>query len=398
MSSYVPRHSQKGTNPSSRKATKIVLPALEDVEPELDYSAADEPKKENTRSRGQGENQIPELAKPLLDPDDGELEQKTDPTLAKIRRRRWPITIGILLVLIVAAGGITYYVLAAQAHEREANRSTAYALLDESIALIQESDTVVVSFDTAATTEVSEVNLSEREVLLERVPTTLETLATAEEKATDALNLLSSSEDREFAQHVIDAAVNRKDMLVSGEHIITKDIEAMNSVLIFGQAWELIVSADSELRATTELSRTGNYHQLREAIERNTILLSNLEQTLALLAQAEEAFPEANFITISNYIVLKKESVQIAIEADQALLDGNAGQVSAKNAEFGLKDAAVVEAAGKIPPEPLTLIIDVYEESTAEARALYDSARANAASADGYIREYVGVETQTGVQ
>lgn len=325
-------------------------------------------------------------------------DEAADEALAKIRKRRWPGIIAIILAFIIVAGGVTYYVLYTQASEREAQRTAGYELLDESIALIQESDSLVVLFDTATTTEVTKDNLSDRGVLLERVSSTMETLEYAEQDAHAALALMTSSEDREFAQHVIDAAVNRKDMLTSGETIITKDIEAMNSALIFGQAWELIINADTELRASTELSRSGVYRELQEAIERNNGVLASLQQATDLLVQAGAVFEEANFSTVSNYVTLKAESVVLAIEADQAVLGGNLEAVNTKNAEFGLKDAEVVDAATKIPSDPLSLIADAYDNATADARALYDSARANAAEADAYIREYVGVETQTGVQ
>lgn len=334
-----------------------------------------------------------------LSTDSGEnLRPTAESALAKMRKRRWPVTIAVLLVLIVGGGAITYAVLSSQAIEREASRTAGYALLDESIALIQESDQVVVNLDTATTNEVTEANLSEREVLLERVPTTLETLESAEEKAQEALALLIAENDKEFAQHVIEAATNRKDMLTSGKAIIVKDIEAMKSALLFGQAWQLILSADTEFRATTELSKTGGYSELLEAVQRNNALLATFQTMSDLLVQAQDAFESADYSVVAEYVALKKESVQLAIAADQALLEGDLETVNSKNAEFVLKDAGVVAAAGKIPSEPFTIITDAYATATAEDHALYTSARANAANADGYVREYVGVETQTGVQ
>ena len=320
-------------------------------------------------------------------------------TVAKLRRRRrWPPIIGIIITLTIVSGAVTYYILSAQVQEREERRTAGYELLDEAIALIQESDQTVISIDTATVTEVTKVNLSERQVLLERVPTALETLASAEEKAREAVETFMSEEDKEFAQQVVDAVSNRTDMLESGEVIITKDIEAMNATLLFGQAWELIVNADTELRSVTELSKTGAYNQLIEAIQRNKAIITSLQSASQLLVQAQEMFDEADFSLITQYITLKEESVQLAIEADQAILDGDIETVNIKNTEFGLKDTAVVKAANMIPSEPITLITSAYETATAEAQALYRSARANAAEADETIREYVGVEMQTEVQ
>jgi len=313
-------------------------------------------------------------------------------------KRRWPIPIAIVLAAIIIGGAITYLVLSSQANQREENRRIGYELLDEAIALIQESDVVVVTLDAAILSEVTQDNLNERRILLERVPPTLETLGSAEDQAREAIKLFTSDEDKELAQHVINAAVNKIDMLTSGEVIMTMDIAAMSSAIFFGEAWTIIVGSDAELRASAELSRTGGYYALQEAIARNNTVLENLARASDLLTQAQAVFAEADYSTVFNYLELKIESIQLAIAADQAVLDGNLDLVNIKNAEFELKDAAVVNAANQIPLEPLTLITEAYDEAIAQAHAKYNSARANAVEADWFIREYVGVETQTEVQ
>lgn len=413
MSAYIPKHSRAKKEPGLGDTPKPGLPdSALGAEPSQESAlahesaplhkpaagpATEDPLSEAILDAYKAVREHPELANPFL-VTEGIPEEASSTALAKINKRRWPVIIAIIITMIVIAGATTYYVLSSQALQRESQRTAGYETIDEAIALIQESDQVVVALDSATVTEVTEDNLSERKVLLERVPTTLETLEAAEQEARSALDQMTSEEDKEFVEHVIDAAVNRKDMLTSGEEIIKKDIEAMNAALIFGQAWELIINADTELRETTELSRTGNYYDLNEAIERNWAVVANLDQAAALITQAKETFPDADFAVVSEYLSLKYESVHLAIEADQAVIDGDIEAVNTKNAEFSLKDGAVVEAANRIPINPLSLITDAYESSTKEQRALYDSARANAADADGYIREYVGVETQTGVQ
>ena len=321
-----------------------------------------------------------------------------DHMAVKPRKRRWPRYIALLLAMIIIGGIVAYLVLSSQATTREENRTVGYELLDAAIALIQESDQVVVALDGATTAEVTQDNLTERKVLLQRVPTTMDALNSAEEDAQAALELFSSDDDKELAQHVINAAANRRDMLTSGAIIITKDIAAMNSALYFGQAWEIIVNADAELRATAELSRTGGYNELQEAIARNNAVLASLAQASELLVEAKDAFLEVDYSSVTDYIALRTESIQLSIAIDQAMLDTNLELVTEKSAEFELKDAAVVHAAGQIPPEPLSLIFTAYDAAIEEARIMYNEARANAVEADKFIREYVGVETQTAVQ
>jgi hypothetical protein len=326
-------------------------------------------------------------------------DPENDLTLVKIRRRRWPITIAVILAIIVIAGLVTYYVLYNQALEREANRSAAYELLDEAIALIQESDPEVISIDAAIKkSEVVAEDLPQRQVLIDRVPATLVTLDSAVDKATLAVGLLSSSDDKALAQHVMDAANNRQTMLNSGELLTKADIEAMNCAMLFGQAYDLIVTADSDMRANASLSGNGNYNDALEAVEANKAVLEKLAQAADLMIQAQDAFKEVDLSVINIYLELKATSVQIAIESDQALVDADIETALAKDQAFKDKDSEAVAAAANIPPEPLQLITSSYDKLTAEARQTYDSARANAADADVFIREYVGVETKTAVQ
>lgn len=376
----------------------------------------------------------PELANPFVVT--GEIPDNLDEeALSKIRKRRWPVVIAIVLSLIVITGAVTYYVLSSQAMQRESNRAAGYDALDEAISLITESDQVIVAAldpaiiesnqiiaslsadqlpslsateEPAAVTAARNVDLSERQALLERIPKTLETLKGAEEYANTALGLMTAQEDKDFAQKVLDAVANRKDLLNNGEKIIGENINAITATLKIYDAWVLMSNADAELRATTLLSESTNYNNLQQAIERNSVILATLEQATALVNEASESFPAADYSAISNYITFKSQQVTLAIEADQAVLNSDLETANAKNAEFAVKDGEVVEAAKQMTDNPLSLIASAYASTTAQWQDAYKQARAKVAEADSFIREYVGVdeyvgvetgvETQTGVQ
>jgi hypothetical protein len=282
--------------------------------------------------------------------------------------------------------------------EREANRAQGYVILDQAIALIQESDPEVIGIDAAVKSEVTQADLPQRQVLLDKIPTTQPTLENAAQNATKALDLFSSANDKALAQRVIDAANNRIEMLRAGRVIIEADIKAMNSAVSFGQAWDIIIAADADMRAAAELSRSGSYYDALQAIEANKAVFDKLNQATDLITQAKNAFFTADFGTVMTYLTLKKQSLQLAIESDEALVDADLATAQRKNQEFAETDALVVAEAAKIPSEPLSLITTAYDKVTAQMRELFGSARANATDADVFIREYVGVETQTAVQ
>ena len=194
------------------------------------------------------------------------------------------------------------------------------------------------------------------------------------------------------------AASNRLDMLSSGAVLLSTDIKAMNCTLLFSQAWDLLVQADADMRSAAELSKSGGYRDVNDAVAINEAVLQRLDQAADLLAQAQEAFAEVDFTAINTYLTLKKESAALAISSDQALLAADLDSVYAQNAAFVQKDVEVVAAAAKIPAAPFTLISLAYEAATSAEKQRFDSARANVTDADAHIREYLGVETQTKVQ
>ena len=390
MSGYVPKHSRSNATPSDTKPKP-----KEEVANKA--SLADDSFFNEILDADKAVREHPELANPSISKSVMP-SVHADPSVVTIRKRRWPVTAMLVFVIVLLGGLATYYVLTTQATERSENRAAAYALLDEAIALIDESNQVVNPLVGVLGSDISEAYPLEHQALLNNVSTALDSLTTAEEKAREAESLLSLEEDKTFAQHVIDAATNRRDMLTSGSSLVETSIQAAHASASFGQAWDLIINADAELRATTVLSAGGEQEQLVQAIERNNAILPNLQLATERIADAQAAFNEADFSAVTTYIALKTESVYLALEADQAKLEGNTELVATKNIEFALKDAAVVDAATKIPFNPFDIITLAKTVATTEQRALFDTARANIATADEVIQEYAGVETQTAVQ
>jgi hypothetical protein len=152
------------------------------------------------------------------------------------------------------------------------------------------------------------------------------------------------------------------------------------------------------MRDAADLSSSGNYYDVLDAVEANQAVLAELEQASLMLDQAKQQFADVEFRTINEYLALKKEAVQLALESDQALVDADLETATNKNLEYGAKDTEAVTAASRIPPDPFTIITATYGIVTGSASQQYASARANAADSDIFIREYVGVDTQTAVQ
>lgn len=316
---------------------------------------------------------------------------QNDFTLPERKKRRWPIIIAIIIVLMLAGGGAVYFMMYQSAAQQDSQRRETYRTLDRSIALIQETDAVIVRIDTATSEQVTSEAVPQLQALLELIPSTQTSLESAVATATEAKEGFTDKDDRALAQHVLDAATHRQTLLKEGAVLIEKDIAAITSLTLFQEAWACLIEADNGMREAAEKSTPGSPEQIQEALDLNRAASEKLDQAQTKLTEAQTAFPQTDFTTISTYIALKKESIDLALAADEALLRGDIAETQTLNESFTKKDEEAVAQAAKIPQEPASLITTAYDTVTAEAHERYQQARSAAAEADAFIREYVGI-------
>jgi hypothetical protein len=312
------------------------------------------------------------------------------------RRAVWPLFICAIVVFIVVTGALTYFnrlLLVSQADERAAIQQQGNDYLDESIALIQEADSVIVALDKATESRVTEEDIPRLEALLDQVDSVQESLDGAIEKAIQAQETFLEAEYQALAQHAQDAAGYRKQMLRMSSELTKYDIAAMKSALGLEYSWELIVDADANMRSAVE-AVTAWGGTVEESRDYNQQAFDKLVLADEALVAAGELFPAADIGTLRAYLNAKRESVELALASDDALLVGEYYLASTKNEEFIAKDAEAVGLAANIPSDPLSLIFAAYEEATSQLREDYKITRSQAADADVYLRTYLGVDIQ----
>lgn len=305
----------------------------------------------------------------------------------KKKRAKWPFVVFLIVaVTLVAAGGVYYF-----NNQQKSVHAEAYQEINRSIALIQEADTVVVAVDQAIDEQVTEDALPQLEVLTDQVASTKETLLAAADNAEIAKESLTDEDDRELAQHVIDAANTRSEMLNYGKRLVQTDIDAMQSAALLSEAWDLIVGADTDMRAAVDVTSGGNTDAIETAVEFNKAASEKIEEATLKIDDAKKHFPDADFTSISDYLVAKKDAIGLALTSDEALLADDVDLANENNDAYNAKDSEAVELAAKIPSDPMTIITDAYDTVTQDMRASYLDARDRAATSDSYIRTYLGV-------
>ena len=303
----------------------------------------------------------------------------------------WPLVLTAFAILIVLTGVLTLSIRTTQVRLEtlaQQRQEEAEATLTEAVVYIQEADVVVVAMDKALASQVSPDSIPELEDLLVQATNTLQTLDTAVIKAREAKEMFDDPADQQIAQYAIDDAVYKKQMLLYGIQIISADIVAIESSVEFEIAWDAILAADTLMREAVSSVTTGGSSQISRSHELNQEALAKLDEANAALQRASEIFPEADFSTLFAYLEAKRESCQLAISSDEALLDNQYDRANSLNDQFREKDAEVVALALLIPDDPSSLIIKAYDEKTSDWRNEYKVLYDMAVDMDAYLREW----------
>ena len=306
--------------------------------------------------------------------------------VAKAKKARGPfqhkalLALAIVAVLLIAGVGVFFWLTVGSSN------SQAHKELDQAIALIEEADEVVIKVDAAIDETVTRDSLSDLEDLISQIPDAKDTLLEATDIAQKAHDKISSTEDREFAQHVIDSASARSEMLSSAAILLDADRSAMTAAAALTDAFAKGVDADAKMREAVETVET--IPDASESKELNTQARDLFQEAVDLANQAQEAMPEASLGTVIDYFQTRLDSVNIAIESDQAVLDEDAATVKSLNKDYAEKDEKAVELAKQIPSDPLSLIYSAYDERVEGLREAYLESRAKASKSDVFIRQY----------
>lgn len=310
------------------------------------------------------------------------------------KRPIWPPIICALVVFILLTGGICYYNRTTElerAAEQALIQQRGDSLLDESIALIQEADSVIVALDKATEAQTTKEDIPKLEALLEQLESVHLSLDAAIEKAEEAQGVYVEAGRTELAQHAEDAARYRKQMLDLNSKLAAYDLTAIKTALVLDEAWALIVDADIDMRNAVEVVIEEGADGVEDSRDYNQSAVYKLAEAGDKLAEATVLFSGLDVSVLSDYLVAKKASAELALASDQAFLDGLYWEADSLNYDFIEKDAEAVELAAHIPASPLSLVVSLYDEVTKDLRTDYSVVRSQAADADAFLRAYLGV-------
>lgn len=186
------------------------------------------------------------------------------------------------------------------------------------------------------------------------------------------------------------AADSRLSMMETGSQIISlsKIINEEQSQL--NKIWNDVLDADQQARAASELS---NKADTEEAIKESYDATQQARESLASVCQelesTEQVHPELNLDDQIEYLNTRIKSLEYALSASSAILEGDREKAAQKNDAYNEYDKKAVKKAEKLPRSISDVVEKAHAENYEKLLASYDKARAKTIEADAVVREYI---------
>lgn len=282
--------------------------------------------------------------------------------------------------------------------------------INAAISDVEQSDENITALNNLVTSTVDDLISADTTSLAKDLQESAQNLNDAEQHLAEAEKLDEFMDDNQRSIcEALHASINaRRKMISAGETIVAVDTRVGEARSLLDQAIEKALAADEKSREATQAANeyalylTGNSEvtttDATVAVNLDNEAITLLDEASAALDSAKEAFGEADYSLYETYLEKRKEAAQLMLDADNAIVSGDFASTSEKTDSYNEADSAATEAAAALPSSTAEIFSEPYAQLTAESRATYTEAYANAAEADALIRHYEGVSVQVSTE
>lgn len=309
------------------------------------------------------------------------------------QRRKWyrRLSIATVVVVCLCAVGVGGY----WAYQKYERLSTSVGVLHEACGLIEQSDKTTVAIDEYFQDPFDDDTISRAQQLSAAIPDAKEQLESARVYAQKAESELDGSQrDKEAAQRTLNAVASRENLLDVADKRMKEDIVAKQGIDAMNEAWSHIQEGNALLaQAATVVSDT-TAENVGKSTEFTTSAQAQFSKAKDSIAEAKKIYPAANYDDELAYIEKRMTAINEALASNAAILIQDKSTAEAHNDAYNKADQEAVALAKELPKQFSQPVADVYSATTADLVSQYESLRADAASNDAYLREYLGQNQQ----
>lgn len=304
------------------------------------------------------------------------------------RYRRFSLAVVILCcVAFLGSGGYWLY-------QEQQRLSTSVGVLREACSLIEGTDEVTVSIDEYFQTGFNDDTIDNANKLKNSLPDVREDLESARVYAKKAETELEGSQrDKEAAEHTLATIASRETMLDAAESRLDDDVKAKQAIDVIKQAQSAIEEGNTLLARSAQVISDTTEEHVAESTEYTSSAKTKFEEARSFVEQAQEYYPAADYATLLEYISKKAEAANEAITSNEAILIQDKATAESHNDAYNAADSAATTLAESLPQDLTDLVVSAYATSQESWMQTYNNARADAATHDAYLREYLGTNS-----
>ncbi len=322
---------------------------------------------------------------------------------SKRSKKKVLLTVLIVLVVLVLAAVAAFFIVRGQV------RASATENINAAIQRISDADVVIVPLDEAIGSEITSSDMSGELTNVMMSSTTASnalTDAASLAKEAGSMSFLLTDEQQQVIDAINDSVAARRSMLEIGRALLAVDAPVSDAIESLDAAFASIAAANAKVQQSqdTYIAYADAVSQgldtsgidLWANVEVDNQAVTDITNAQASVAAAKESFPDADYTALENYLATRLVELQINVQYDTAVANGDEEGANALIDQLNEAAAASSTAASTLPAASRDVLRDAYAQATSGQSEEYEQARTQCVESDEVIRDYLGVDAEDG--
>ncbi|MEF2845075.1 MAG: hypothetical protein ACLU06_01640 [Eggerthellaceae bacterium] len=314
-------------------------------------------------------------------------DYEAEVALRQKRRRRYRrfsiAVVAMICVGLLGTAGYWYY-------QEQQRLSTSIGVLREACDIIAKSDNTTVAIDEFFQQSFNDDTVSTAKDLKTKIPAAKDQLESARVYAQKAESELDGSQkDKEAAQRTLSTIASRETILNVADERLADDIQAKQALDSMNEAQGDIEEGNALLAQAAKVVSDTNEANVGKSTEYTTSAKGKFEEAKQKLEDTQQLYPRADLSTVKAYVDKKSTAAGEALASNAAILLQDKATAEAHNDAYNQADDEATQMAQSLPQNLTDLIVQAYSQHQESMVNEYNNARADAASHDAFLRQYL---------
>ena len=303
---------------------------------------------------------------------------------ARMFSRLWKIAVAVVILAVAGYFSITH--LQDITDMRQGQARTLQTALEDVI----KADATLVAMDEVLASPIDTSLFEKMNDVQANLDGASHQLAEASAIIDRVIANLDDSVEKDAAEAAARAVAARTTMLETGSELMGLSHDAALAISLTDDAWDRILGADGFAREAAEVLKKNTREAMQESADKTAAAYSLLGEAKDNLERCQSMYPDLGFGSLLNYTEKRYESMQHANASNQAMLANDPDAAAAENEAYNKAEAEAAALATNLPMDLDEKIRAHYEQDSEQLALAYQEARSAAASADSFLRNYLG--------